>query len=158
MRAWLKRLRGALGISALGAAAFHLIGWGIVAFESVLAGTLPSLGVILRMSAFTLPVGAFVGLLTAGAISIGGRWTHAISKGRAFVLGLPLGAVGGFLLSLTAGGLGARELIVNAAVFGLGTAALGAGAVAVAETATEGPTLEDGAGGRDRIAPPSVST
>lgn len=144
MRSWLKRIRGALGISALGAAAFHLIGWGIVAVESVLAGTLPPLGTILRMSAFTLPVGAFAGLLTAGAISLGGRWNDAISKGGAFVLGLPLGAVGGVLLSLSAGGLGVREIVVNAAAFGVGTAALGATAVAIAETVDDGPSLEAG--------------
>ncbi|MEK9509542.1 hypothetical protein V3331_10780 [Gaopeijia maritima] len=131
-----RRFRGALGIGALGAAGFHLIGWGIVAFESLVTGTLPTLAHIARMSAFTIPVGGFVGLLTAGAIMLGAGRTTGITKGRAFLLGLPLGAAGGLAMSLMfGGGLPVASLIVNAVTVAGAAGALGAVAVAVSERA-----------------------
>ena len=134
MKGLLKRIRGALGIGALGALAFHLIGWLIVGVEALAAGTWPSLTLVTRMSLFTIPVGGFVGLMTAGAIALGAGSSHRIGKGRAFLVGLPIGAVGGLLLSLYAGaGLPASALVVNAITFAVGTGALGAGSVMIAE-------------------------
>ncbi len=146
MKNWIKRLRGALGIGAVGAAAFNLIGWVIVGVESVAAGAWPSLTLVARMCMFTIPVGGFVGLMTAGAIVLGGRRSHSISKGRAFLLGLPLGAAGGLFMSMTAATLPLSSLIVNALTVGLGTAVLGASAVAIAEAAKDPPMLEAGEG------------
>lgn len=127
----LRRIRGAVGMAALGSLGFHLVGWLIVGVEAVLAGVMPSMTHIVRMSLFTLPVGGFVGLLTAGAIALGAR-SSGLTKGRAFLLGLPLGAAGGLLLSIAAGGLPLAALAVNAATFAVATGALGAGAVAIA--------------------------
>lgn len=136
MKGLWRRLKGALGIGALGAAGFHLIGWGIVAFESISAGTLPSLTLIARMSMFTIPVGGFVGLLTAGAIVLGARRTNRITRGRAFLLGLPLGAMGGLAMSLVfGGGLPLAALLINSATVAGAAGALGAAAVAVSEHA-----------------------
>lgn len=132
MKDWLRRLRGALGIGVLGAISFHLIGWSIVGVEALMTGTWPSLTLIARMSMFTIPVGGFVGLLTAGAIALSTGSSRVITKGGAFLVGLPLGAAGGLLLSLSAGGLPTSALVVNAITFALGTGALGAGAVAIA--------------------------
>ena len=134
----LKRIRGALGIGALGALGFHLIGWVVIGVESLAAGTWPSLMLIARMTAFTLPVGGFVGLLTAGAITLVARSSGLVTKGRAFLLGLPLGAAGGLLLSLSAGGLSLTALAVNTITFGMVTGGLGAGAVAVAAMGEQG--------------------
>lgn len=123
-------------MGALGAAAFHLIGWGIVAVESISAGTMPSLTLIARMSMFTIPVGGFVGFLTAGAIVLGAGHTRSITKGRAFLLGLPLGAAGGLAMSLIfGGGLPLAALLVNSVTVAGAAGALGAAAVAVSERA-----------------------
>ena len=132
MKGLLKRIRGALGIGALGAFAFHLIGWLIVGVEALSAGAWPSLTLIVRMSLFTIPVGGFVGLLTAGAIALGAGSSRLVSKGRAFLIGLPLGAAGGLLISLSAGGLPPSALVVNAITVAVGTGVLGAVAVTIA--------------------------
>jgi hypothetical protein len=131
-------------MGAVGAAAFHLAGWVIVGAESLYAGVWPSAILVARMSVFTLSAGGFVGLLTAGAIGVGAHWSRSITKGRAFALGLPFGAVGGLALSMAAARLPVGALLVNAIVFGLGTGVLGATAVALAEQADEGPALESG--------------
>lgn len=144
MKGLLKRVRGALGIGALGAIGFHLIGWLIVGVEAIAAGTLPSLTTIVRMSAFTIPVGGFAGLLTAGAIALGAGSSRLITRRRAFLLGFPIGAVGGLLISLSAASLPVAALLVNAVTFGLGTGVLGAGAVAIAER-----------GATDQLEPPA---
>ncbi|MBT8338117.1 MAG: hypothetical protein KJO11_16120 [Gemmatimonadetes bacterium] len=138
----LKRLRGALGFGAVGAVAFHLTGWLIIGGESLYSGIWPSATLIARMSVFTLSVGGFVGLLTAGAITVGAYCGRSITQGRAFLLGLPFGAVGGLALGLTAGGLPVSPLLVHAAAFGFGTGVLAATAVAIAETVDDGPLLE----------------
>jgi MFS family permease len=130
---WLKRIRGALGIGALGAIAFNLVGWAIVGVEALTTGALPTLTTIARMSMFTLSVGGFAGIVTAGAIALGAGSSRLISRRRAFLLGLPLGAVAGLLISLSAASLPVSALLLNAAAFGLGTGALGAGAVTIAE-------------------------
>ena len=140
----LKRLRGALGFGAVGAVAFHVTGWLIVGTESLYSGIWPSATLIARMSVFTLSVGGFVGLLTAGAITVGAQSSRSITRGRAFLLGLPFGAAGGLALSLAAASLPASALLVNSVVFGLGTGVLGATAVALTETVDDGPALEGG--------------
>lgn len=137
MKGWLKRLRGALGIGVLGALAFHLIGWVVVGAEALLAGQWPSISTVSRMTTFTLSVGGFVGLLTAGAIALGAGKARLITKKRAFLIGLPLGVVGGVALSLGAD-LTVSAIVVNAATFALGTGALGAGAIAIAEASDKG--------------------
>jgi hypothetical protein len=133
MKGLLKRMRGALGIAVLGALAFHLIGWLSVGVEALSAGMWPSRTLIARMSLFTIPVGGFVGLMTAGAIALGAGSSRLVGRWRAFLIGLPIGAVGGLLLSLYAGGgLPISALVVNAITFAVGTGALGAGAVMIA--------------------------
>lgn len=129
---WLKRIRGALGIGALGAIGFNVVGWLIIGVEALAAGAWPSLTTIARMCMFTIPVGGFAGILTAGAIAAGAGSSRLITGRRAFLLGLPLGAVGGLLISLSVASLPVSALLVNAVAFGLGTGVLGAGAVTLA--------------------------
>ena len=129
----LKRLRGALGIGALGALAFHLFGWSVVGVEALLAGTWPSLDTIKRMSFFTITTGGFVGFMTASAIVLSAGSSRLVAKGRAFLVGLPIGAVGGLAVSIYAGdGLPPSALLINAITVAVATGALGVTAITIA--------------------------
>ena len=128
MNIW-RRLRGALGFGVLGAVGFHLIGWLVVGFEAIAAGTWPSLTTIMRMTLFTVPVGGTVGLLSAGAIALGAGSSKIITEGRAVLVGLPLGALGGLVM---ARGLPLGDLLFVSGSVGMATALVGAAAVAVA--------------------------
>lgn len=139
MKGWLRRLRGLLGLGALGGIAGALIGVGWVMVEILLGGSStfrPSVG---TMSAVWGVVGASTGvgfgiLLTATS---GRRRLEDVTYGRAALLGGIAGAVCPIIVgSVVAGSLPPLGIgLWLAGVGGCVGAGVGAGLVGVAKRA-----------------------